>query len=208
MEHRIADHQLVELKLFDMSKSSFAKLIIDKLAAAIGTDGGSFDSGSATKAMSAVASAITEYLISNTTVDIVYTGIIASTPPQPDPVVKDSFKIVGSCKQTVASDSFDIWIKQIESNIINGFQLAPKGTSGVIFAQKPFLNPGISVSQSDLKSIYDISDESPQQKVWEVICDSIIKWIGGVALNPAPGSASRPNGPSSGTANIVKININ
>ena len=76
-------------------------------------------------------------------------------------------------------------IKQIESNIINGFQLAPKGTSGVIFAQKPFLNPGISVSQSDLKSIYDISDESPQQKVWEVICDSIIKWIGGVALNPA-----------------------
>lgn len=190
-----------------MSKSTFAQSIISKLSSAIGTDGGSYTAGTASSAMAAVAAAITEYLIANTTVTISYAGIVASTPPYPDPVVTDSFKIVGSCAPPSPADSFDSWIKQIETNIIAGFQLAPTGNAGVVFSQKPFLNPGIMTRQSNLKSAHDVSDKSPQQKVWEVVCEGIMNWINSTAMNSTPGAASRPTGPSTGTAAITKITI-
>lgn len=190
-----------------MSKSTFAQTIISKLNATIGMDGSNYTSGSASTAMTAVAAAITEYLIANTTVSISYTGIVASTPPYPDPIVMDSFKIIGNCAPPSQSDNFDSWIKQIETNIIAGFQLAPTGNAGVMFAQKPFLKPGIATKQSDLKSAHDVSDESPQKKVWEVVCEGIMNWINNVAMNTAPGVASRPTAPSTGTATITKITI-
>lgn len=191
-----------------MSKSAFASAIISKLSGTIGTDGSSYSSGSASSAMSAVAEAITEYLIANTQVNIAYTGIIPGTPPTPDPTVTDTFKIVGNCAPPSPSDSFDSWIKQIEANIISGFSLAPSGNAGVVFTQAPFLNTGIATTQSDLKSTHDVSDESPQQKVWEVVCGGIMDWINGAAMNPASGAATHPSAGSSGTANIVKITIN
>lgn len=190
-----------------MSKSAFAQTIISKLKAAIGVDGGSYSTSTATSAMTAVANGITEYLIANTTVTIAYAGIIPGTPPTPDPLVIDSFKITGTCAPTGPSNSFDVWIKQVEANIIAGFSLAPKGTAGVAFAQKPFLNPGIATVQSMLKANHDVSDENPQQKIWEMICGGIMDWINSSAMNPAPGAATHQPPGSSGTANITKILI-
>lgn len=190
-----------------MSKSDFAKAIINQLQGAIGTDGNNYTGSSATSAMSAVATAITNYLIANTKVTISYAGIIPSTPPAKDPISTDTFKIVGSCAPTGPSNSFDAWIKQIEANIIAGFQLAPKGEKGVTFPMLPFLNPGIAITQSKLKDIHDLNDESPQQKIWEMICGEIMAWINGNAMNTTIGSATRLSAGSSGTANIFKIEI-
>lgn len=190
-----------------MSKSAFAQAIISKLKGAIGTDGQSYTTGSASSAMAAVAQGITEYLIANTKVMIAYVGIIPGTPPSPDPTVTDTFQIVGSCAPPGPSNSFDSWTKEIESNIIAGFQLASAGQAGVVFAQKPFAVPGITTTQSDLKSTHDVSDKDPQQKVWEVVCGGIMDWINGSAMNTASGGATHPPAGSSGTASITKITI-
>lgn len=190
-----------------MSKSAFAQAIIAKLKASIGTSGKDFNAGSASAAMSAVAAGITEYLIANTTVTITYTGVISSTPPSPDPVVTDTFKIIGNCAPPGPSNGFDSWIKQIEAAIIAGFQLAPTGNAGIVFTQKPFLNTGIITSQANLKASHNIEDKDPQQKVWEVVCGGIMDWINGLAMNTVPNTASRPTGPSTGVASITKITI-
>lgn len=190
-----------------MSKTAFAQTIISKLKATIGTDGGSYTSGSASSAMVAVAQGITEYLMANTTVTIMYSGIVAATVPYPDPIIADTFKIVGTCTPPSPANSFDSWIKQIETNIIAGFQLAPSGSAGVVFAQKPFLNIGIKTIQENLKSVHDVSDKDPQLKVWEIVCGGIMDWINSIALNSIAGPASRPAAPSAGTASITKITI-
>ena len=190
-----------------MSKSDFAKTIINKMKSAIGTDGQSFNGGTASAAMAAVAQGITEYLIQNTKVDIVYNGIIPGSPPTPDPIKKDTFKIVGTCAPPSQSNSFDAWLLQLQMNIIAGFQLAPAGNMGIIFPTKPFLTPGVTITQANLKSAHDVGDKNPQQKIWEIICGGIMQWINSTAINPAPGAATRPTAPSSGIANIVKIQI-
>ena len=190
-----------------MSKSAFAQTIISKLKSAIGTDGSGYSSSTATVAMTAVANGITEYLIANTKVTISYVGVIPGTPPVKDPVTSDTFDIIGSCAPTGPSNSFDSWIKQIESNIIAGFSLAPAGNAGVAFPQKPFLSPGIITVQSMLKSNHDVSDDNPQQKIWEIICGGIMDWINNLAMNATPGPATHTPPGSSGTAAITKITI-
>lgn len=190
-----------------MSKSLFASTIIDKVNAAIGRDGVSYSEGSAFSAMEAVAQGITEYLIQNTVVTIQYTGIIPAASPLPDPVAVDTFSIVGSCAPTGPSDHFDDWIRKIEQNIITGFQLAPSGTLGVVFSQMPFLNIGVSTTRLKLTEVHDVLDEDPQHKIWEIICGDIMDWINNIAINTTPSAASRPLGPSAGTAVITKITI-
>lgn len=190
-----------------MSKSDFADNIISKLSGAIGTDGSKFTENSASSAMSAVATGITEYLIANTKVTVAYNGIIPGTPPTPDPLVEDTFEIIGAVAPTGPSSSFDDWISKIEANIISGFALAPSGENGLVFAQTPFLSTGIATSQSDLKSAHDIDDENPQKKIWEIVCGDIMDWINSGALNPAVGAATHPTASSAGTANIVSISI-
>ena len=190
-----------------MSKSLFASTIINKINAAIGRVGFDYSESSAFSAMNAVAQGITEYLIQNTIVTVQYTGIVQTTYPYPDPVISDTFKIVGNCAPTSPSDSFDTWIKQIEANIITGFQLAPSGNIGVIFTQNPFINTGIKTMRDHLTSIHNVLDEDPQHKVWEIICGDIMDWINGIAKNTISGSASRPSGRSVGTATITKITI-
>lgn len=190
-----------------MSKTAFAQTIIGKLKSSISTNGGNYTSDSATSAMNAVAQGITEYLIANTTVTISYSGVVASVPPYPDPIIIDTFKIIGNCSAPSPANDFDSWIKQIESNIIAGFQLASIGNVGVIFVQNPFLNTGIATRQSDLKVAHNVSDEDPQLKIWEIVCGGIMDWINGVALNSVSGPASRPTAPSTGVASITKITI-
>lgn len=190
-----------------MSKSAFATTIIDKINSAIGRAGQDYTEGSAYSAMEAVAQGITEYLIQNTTVTIQYTGTIQSSKPSPDPVVADTFSIVGSCAPTGPSNDFDDWIKQIESNIIAGFQLAPMGNAGVVFPQFPFANLGLPTVKADLTAAHDVLDEDPQQKIWEIVCGGIMDWINSSAMNAVPGAATRPSAPSTGTASIVNITI-
>ena len=190
-----------------MSKSAFAQAIISKLKSSIGTSGKDYSAGSASVAMSAVAAGITEYLIANTTVMVSYVGVIPGVPPTPDPLVTDSFKIIGSCAPTGPSNSFDSWIRQIETNIITGFQLDEKGNEGLVFPQKPFLSPGIVTSQANLQAAHDVSDEDPQQKVWEVVCGDIMDWINNMAINTTSGEATNSYTSSTGTAAIIKIYI-
>lgn len=190
-----------------MSKSLFASTIIDKLNAAIGRMGNSYSEGTAFSAMDALAQGITEYIIQNTQVVIQYTGVIPAVSPIPDPVVVDTFSVVGKCEPTGPSDSFNDWVRQLETNIINGFQLASSGSAGVVFAQKPFLNPGILTIRDHLTSVHDVSDENAQYKVWEVICGDIMDWINTIAMNVTPSAATRPAAPSAGTAVITKITI-
>lgn len=177
------------------------------MKAAIGTDGSGYSSGSASSAMAAVAQAITEYLIANTKVMVSYVGIIPGVPPTPDPVVTDTFQIVGTCAPPSPSNNFDAWLMQIQTNIVAGFMLAPLGQAGIAFVQKPFLAPGVVTTQANLKSAHDVGDKDPQQKIWEIVCDGIMQWINTSAMNPAPGAAARATGPSTGTAMITKITI-
>ena len=190
-----------------MSKSAFASLIINKMKGAIGTDGMAFNEGTASIAMMSVAQAITEYLIANTIVSVAYVGVIPGTPPMPDPVVADTFKIIGTCAPPAPSESFDLWLLELQKNIIAGFQLAPMGNMGLVFPTKPFLSPGVITNQAMLTSAHEVGDEGSQQKIWEIVCDGIIQWVNTTAMNPAPGAGSRPTGPSTGTANIVKITL-
>lgn len=190
-----------------MPASDFASLILTQLKGAIGTEGSSYNEGTASLAMTTVANAITQYIIANTTIVITYAGTLTTTPPSPDPIVMDTFNIMGSVAPPGPSNSFDDWIRQIETNIIAGFSLSPMGNGGVVFPQNPFSNPGITTSQSLLKAKHDIADKSPQQGVWEVVCQGIMDWINGLAINSTPGAATRPSGPSAGTATITKITI-
>ena len=119
------------------------------MKASIGTDGLSYSSVSASAAMSAVAQAITEYLIANTKVIVSYVGVIPGAPPTPDPVVTDTFQIVGTCAPPSPSNSFDAWLIQVQTNIVSGFMLAPLGQAGISFVQKPFLAPGIATTQAE-----------------------------------------------------------
>lgn len=188
-----------------MSKQAFAKIIVNKMKGAIGTDGQSYSSGTAPAAMAAVAQGITEYLIQNTKVMIAYSGIIPGTPPSPDPCVVDTFKIVGTCAPPSQSNSFDAWLMQLQQNVIAGFMLAPSGNAGVMFPQKPFLAPGIRTTQANLKSAHSVDDKEPQQKIWEIVCDGLMQWINSSAMNPAPGAATHPPAGSTGIASITKI---
>lgn len=177
------------------------------MKAAIGTDGSGYSSGTANAAMTAVAQAITEYLIANTKVMVSYVGIIPGEPPTPDPVVTDTFQIVGTCAPPGPSNSFDAWLLQIQTNIVAGFMLAPLGQAGIAFVQKPFFAPGVTTTQVNLKNAHDVGDKDPQQKIWEIICDGIMQWINTSAINPAPGAAERSTVSSTGTATITKITI-
>lgn len=197
-------HLLVE---HSMSRTAFAQTIISKLRNAIGTSGMDYSNGSADIAMRAVADGITEYLIANTLVTVSYTGIIPGSPPSPDPLTTDTFKIMGKCEPTGPSENFNDWIKKIESNIIAGFQLEAAGTNNLVFSLFPFSVIGISTSQSHLKSVHDIGDKDPQLKVWEVVCQGIMDWINGISKNVTPGPASHPPVASTGTAQITKITL-
>jgi len=190
-----------------MSKSTFASSMITKLNRAIGNDGRSFNNGTPAVAMAALAQAISEYLIDNTVVTIAYDGIITTTG-DPDPVTSDTFRIVGACAPPSAADSFDAWFLQLETNIIAGFSLAAMGDNGVVFPMKPFLNTKTTITRDSLTAVHNASDDSPQQKVWEVVCQGIMDWINDGAMGvPVQSAATNPSASSAGQAIITGITI-
>lgn len=173
-----------------MSASSFASMIIGQLASAIGTDGSCYNNATMGLAQNTIAAAITSYILANAKVACSYAGIIPGTPPMPDPVVADTFMLVGTCAPVTAT-SFEAWVTQLESNIANGFQLAPSGMAGVTptSVAKPLIANGLlsqMLQQSLLKASHEANKGAPQQPVWEIICNMIISWFALPAtINPA-----------------------
>ena len=190
-----------------MGKSAFASSVITKLRGAIGNDGRNFNSGTPAVAMAAFAEAITEYLIANTTITVTYSGTITATG-DPDPITSDTFRIVGVCAPPVSAVDFGDWISKLQDNIMNGFILAPIGTAGIVFEAVPFISKSMDMPQSRLKAAHNPSDTDPQQKIWEIICQAIIDWIGGGAMgSPVESAATNPSAASAGRARITDITI-
>lgn len=190
-----------------MSKQAFAQTVISKVAAAIGTSGSDFSSSSASSAMAAIASGISEYIVANTSIAVSYKGMIPGSPPVADPLIADSFKVVGVCAPPSPSNSFDTWVKQIETNIMAGFQFAPSGKAGVVMAGLPFAKPGLIIAQANITTAVQSNAQNLQLKVWEVICGGVMDWINSSAASPMVFTASNRATLSVGTASIVKITI-
>lgn len=188
-----------------MSKSAFASLIISKMNSAIARDGQGYSSGTPNVANAAVADAVTTYIIANTTVMIAYKGIMKATPHPADPVVVDTFKVVGTCAPPTGTD-FGSWIKSLQNNIVSGFSLAPSGAAGVVFPCKPIQTGNLTISLGDLTNIHTGNDTNPQTPVWEHICEKLLDWLNNPGtVNKTSGVASRPV--SDGTANCTSIII-
>lgn len=193
-----------------MSKTAFASLIISKLKAAIGTDGSIYTSDTPTKAQQAIANAITEYLVANTSVKISYTGVLTSGTGA-DSVVDDTMKIQGKCSTIGKPSDFLSWVNDIQSAIAPSFSVISPGAKGVIVSFKPF-NPttkALTISQSDLLSAYQNNIDNPVQVVWEVICGKILDWLNSASgKNPSAVSLTATRtGVSSGTASLVSISV-
>ena len=186
-----------------MSKSSFASLIISGLVGSIGTDGSKFTAATPIQANIAIAQAITTYITGTVSVGIQYSGMTTTTPPVSD-ISPDTISIIGSCLPPSGTD-FNTWIGSIEANIMSGFQIGP-GNVGIVpvTPTQIFSIPGLSgyVNQGMLKSAHEGNLKNPQQAVWEIICDGIIKWLEITAtLKTYPAKRA---GISIGTATILK----
>lgn len=193
-----------------MGKTAFASLIISKLKSAIGTDGATYTSDTPDKAQKAIANAITEYLVTNTSVKISYNGILTSGTGA-DNVTEDTMKILGECSTIGKPSDFIAWVNKIQSVIASSFFVVSPSEKGIVVNFKPF-NPtanALTIQQSKLLSVYQNNTESPTQAVWEAICGKILDWLNsGSGKNPTAISlpATR-TGVSSGTASLVSISV-
>lgn len=192
-----------------MSKESFANSIITKLKSSVGINGSVYTSASSLSAQTAIAEAITEYLIANTTITISYDGVLNSGGA--DVIASDTMKIAGTCMLATRPTDFDTWIATLQSSISSAFLVEPPSTQGVLTSFQPFNNTAgaLQISQSDVKSVHESNLSNPTLSVWSVICAGILKWLNSNAgKNPSAVAitASR-SGVSSGTATLLSINV-
>lgn len=193
-----------------MSKVAFANHIIDKLQTAISINGATYTADTPSKAQKAIAEAITEYLVANTTVNISYAGILANGGTT-DPTVSDSMKITGQCAEIGKPSDFTSWVNKIQSVIASSFSVLSPGQKGVSVSFKPF-NPSqgaLIIQQAELVNASQNNQQRPSQAVWEVICGKILDWLtseSGKNKQAKAISASR-SGVSTGTASLVSITI-
>lgn len=191
-----------------MSKAAFASLVIAKLKAAIGNDGSSYTEQTPIVAQKAIAEAITEYLIANTTITISYSGVLTSGTGA-DSVVQDTMKITGTCATTGKPSDFPAWVNKLQSVIASSFSVVSPGANGVVVTFQPF-NPtanALQILQKDLNDTLQSNMSNPLQAVWGFICGKIIDWLNSTTgKNPTVVSlpATR-TGVSAGTASLVSI---
>lgn len=193
-----------------MGKAAFASLVIAKLKSAIGTDGAQYTTDTPEKAQTAIAEAITEYLIANTTISISYSGVLTSGTGT-DPIVADTMKITGVCEKIGKPSDFVAWVNKIQSVIASSFSVVSPGASGIATTLKPF-NPtanALQILQRDLDNAYQSNISAPAQAVWEVICGKILDWLNSeIGKNPiATTMPATRTGVSVGTASLVSITI-
>lgn len=189
-----------------MSKTSFANLILSKLQGAVGGDGSKYSAVTSSLAQSAIAEAITEYLIANTTVNISYNGVLTSGGT--DVIASDTMKIGGTCTPATVSD-FTSWTAALQSSISSAFVVVPPSTQGVAVSFQPFNNVtgALQIPQAELTAAHNANPQSPTLAVWEVICGKILEWLNSSAgKNPsATAIAATRSGVSSGTATLLSI---
>lgn len=192
-----------------MSKESFASLIITKLKEAVGKDGSAYSTDTATLAQSAIAEAITEYLLANTTITISYDGVLTSGGA--DIIVSDTMKIAGSCQLTSTPAQFDAWVATLQSAIASAFGVQSPSTQGVVTTFQPFSSVvgALQISQSKLKAAHQSNIKDPTLSVWSEICGSILSWLNsaaGLNLSAVAVTATR-TGISSGTATLLSVSV-
>ena len=191
-----------------MSADSFASLICSKIRSAVGGDGGKFSKGTPAQCQTAIASAVTEYLIAHVTVHATYNGMTTTTPPSPDIVPDEQFKIVGSCAPMSTPRNFEGWVNDLQSKIARGFMIQAPGVNLVTTAFQPFIAGGLNISQGALKSAHEGSMKDPMQKTWKVVCQAVMNWINSAqSCNPAAKGVAATRPGSAGTASITKIVI-
>lgn len=193
-----------------MSTIAFANHIIEKLQASISTNGATYTADTPINAQRAIAEAITEYLIANTTINISYTGMLINGGAN-DPILSDTMKITGKCAEIGKPSDFISWVNKIQSVIASSFTVFSPGQNGVSVSFKPF-NPSqgaLIIQQAELATASQNNQQRPSQAAWEVICGKIIDWLTSEAgKNPQAKtlSATRP-GISTGTATLTSITI-
>lgn len=161
-----------------MSKTTFAKLIIAKLTSILGTNGAVYTSDTPVKAQQAIAEAITEYLTANTTITILYNGILTSGTGN-DTIVSDTMNITGKCSTISQPTNFQNWVNNIQTSIAISFTVISPGKNGVVTSFKPF-NPTfgmINIQQNDLHSIHQKYQSTPTLPIWTFICGKILDWL-------------------------------
>lgn len=193
-----------------MGKTAFANLVITKLKATIGNDGSLYTAQTPIAAQTAIAQAITEYLIANTTINISYTGTL-NTGTGADSVVKDTMKITGSCATTGKPSDFQAWVNKLQSVIATSFSVVSPGANGVVVTFLPF-NPtvgALQISQKDLNDTFQNNMSNPLLAVWEFICGKIIDWLNSATgTNPtATALTATRTGISTGVASLVSISV-
>lgn len=192
-----------------MSKESFASLVLTKLKASVGDDGSKYSDNTATLAQSAIAAAITEYLVANTTITISYDGVLTSGGA--DVIASDTMKIAGSCQLTSVPTQFDSWVATLQSAIASAFVTQPPSTQGVVTAFPPFssITGALQIPQSKLKAAHEANAKAPALSVWSEVCGAILDWLNSAAgLNPnAVAITATRSGISSGTATLLSISV-
>ena len=191
-----------------MSADSFASTICSKIRGAAGSDGGKFGNGTPQQCQAAIASAITEYLMAHVTVHAVYNGMTTTTPPSPDIVPDEQFKIVGSCAPMSVPGNFVGWVSDLQSKIAQGFMIQAPGQNLVTTTFQPFIAGALTIDQGALKSAHEGDMKDPMQKTWKVVCQAVMNWINSArSCNPAAKGVAATRPGSAGTVSITKIVI-
>lgn len=188
-----------------MAKTEFANTIIQKLAETVGKDGSQVTAETALACQSAIAAALTEYIVANTTVTIAYTGVTPSGSP--DPLVVDTMKVTGVFAPLGVAADLTSWGAVIPAGLT--IFAAPISTNGITAPIMPFNPAGVLVLDRDrVKSATDGASDI-QLAVWEEICQQIMDYINSPStINPMmkaiPGAHATI---SSGTVSLTQISI-
>ena len=192
-----------------MSKENFASLVLSKLQAAIGDDGSTYSNSTTTLAQSAIAEAITEYLIANNTITISYNGVLTSGGT--DIIASDTMKITGKCQLSSTPSQFNTWVSSLQSAIALGFLVQSPSTQGIVTLFQPFSSVvgALQIPQSKLKVAHESNLNAPTLSVWSEVCGGILDWLNSsAAINPnAVAVTATRSGISSGTATLLSINV-
>lgn len=152
--------------------------------------------------MNAVADSISYYLSSSLEVNGVYTGVLAGTPPPPDPLsgpytwAVSTMLLTGAQLVTGATSSFASWVTALEAGLktitftgadnVNGYITAAPGTLSACSL--------ISLTQAALGESDSFDD------TWEVISTAIIDDLLITPVLPTPAAATSS---SPGTGTVV-----
>ena len=193
-----------------MGKEMFASVVVGKQREAIGADGAKYASNTPVKAQEAIAEAITEYLVANTTVEIAYNGTL-NTGTGADPITVDSMKVSGKCEGMGKPSDYETWVKKVQEMIAKSFVIVSPGVGGIVTTFKPFNATvgALKIRQDKLRAAYKSTTSDYAQAVWEVVCGEILDWLNSdKGKNPtAKGVAATRTGISTGVASLERVTV-